>query len=44
MRYILAYSTKVIIRIRLIPGNMVMVATDMYGKSPYGKGYADIYY
>ena len=31
----LAYSTKFIFLIRrLVPGNVVMVATDMYGKSP----------
>ena len=41
-RYILAYSTQFLIRIRLVPGNAVMVATDMYGKSPYGSGYTEL--
>ena len=35
-RYDLAYSTQFLIRRRLVPGNVVMVATDMYGKNPYG--------
>ena len=40
-RYILAYSTQFLIRIRLVPGNVVMVATDMYRKRPYGSGYTE---
>ena len=42
MRYILAYSTQFLIRIRLVPGNVVMVATNMYGKSPYRCGYTEL--
>ena len=30
----LAYSTQFIFLIRLVPGNVVMLATDMCGKSP----------
>ena len=40
-RYIIAYSTQFLIKIRLVPGNVVM-ATDMYGKSPYGSGYTEL--
>ena len=31
----LAYSTQLSADIRLVPGNVVIVATDMYGKSPH---------
>ena len=41
-RYILAYPTQFLIMIRLVPGNVVMVATDMYGKSSYGSGYTEL--
>ena len=34
-----AYLTHFLIRVRLVPGNVVMVATDMYAKSPYGSGH-----
>ena len=30
------------IRIILSPGNVIMVATDLYGKSPYGGGYTEL--
>ena len=39
---VLAYSTKILIRIRLVPGNVVMVATDMCGKSPYRSKYTKL--
>ena len=38
----LAYSTKILIRITLVPGNVVMVATDMCGKSPYRSKYTEL--
>ena len=41
-RNILAYSTQFLIRIRLLPINVVMVATDMYRKSPYGSRYTEL--
>ena len=41
-RYILAYPTQFLVIIRLVPGNVVMVATDMYGKSSYGSGYTEL--
>ena len=41
-RYILAYSTQFLIRIRLVPGSVIMIATDMYGKSPYGSAYTEL--
>ena len=42
LRDILAYSTQVLFRIRLVPGNVVIFATDMYGKSPHGSGYTEL--
>ena len=39
---ILAYSTQFLTRIRLVPGNVVMVGNDMYGKNPYGIGYTEL--
>ena len=41
-RYILPYSTQFLIRIRYVPGNVVMVATDIYGKSPPRSGYTEL--
>ena len=38
----LAYSTKFLIRIRLVLGNVVMIATDMYGKCPYESRYTEL--
>ena len=36
MRYILAYSIQFLIRIRIVLGNVVMAATDIYGKALMG--------
>ena len=38
----MAYSAQLVIRIRLVPRNMVMVTTVMYVKSPYGSGYTEL--
>ena len=40
----LAYSTQfVFLTIRLVPGNVVMVAIDMWGKNPItGRGYIEL--
>ena len=38
----MAYSTQFVIRTRLVPRNMVMVATVMYIKSPYGSRYTEL--
>ena len=35
-------SNPVLIRIRIVPRNVIMVATDMYGKSPYVSGYMEL--
>ena len=40
--YNLTHSTLFLIKIRLIPGNVVMVANDMYRKSPYENGYTEL--
>ena len=42
MRHIFTYSTQFLIRIRLAPENVVIVAPDMYGKSPYGRRYTEL--
>ena len=38
----MAYSTQFVIRTKLEPRNMVMVATVMYVKSPYGSRYTEL--